>query len=351
VSHCIAARRARAHVGRLVEQSELRRRRRPAFTLVELLVVIAIIAVLIALLLPAVQAAREAARRAQCENNLKQYALAMHNFHGAKRRLPYGSTHFPLTTNVPPPPRQTWIQYLWDFLEEKALVAKNDLTHNFEDPPASIDYSLNGLTGLPLAIYRCPSDAVGNDQDDITIQHPRRRSNYVVNWGNSLYGQSPEPAAHAPFSHINGDRTKPRPTKLTSIIDGTSKTLLMSEILKAWSHQDNDWRGDIYNDDGEFRFHTTNAPTAAVSPGIFTPNAASPDYFVSGRFMPTGDPLMPVTAASSATTQVCAARSRHRGGVNASLCDGSVRFVVDNVDPVIWSALGTMDGRENVGSF
>ena len=324
---------------------------RSAFTLVELLVVIAIIGILIALLLPAIQSAREAARRSQCENNLKQYALAMHHFHDARKRLPYGATHFSLTTNVPPPPRQTWIQYLWDFLEEKALVGKNDLTKNFEDPPMTIQYSLNGLSGIPLGIYSCPSDAQGTDQDDITIQYPRRRSNYAINWGNTLYGQTPEPAAHAPFSHINGDRTKPRLTKLTMITDGTSHTLLMSEILKAWSHQDNDWRGDIYNDDGEFRFHTTNSPVSRGGPGVYTPNASSPDYFVSGRFVDTKDPLMPAATASSATVQVCAARSRHPGGVNASFCDGSVRFIADGIQATIWSAMGTMDGSEPVGNY
>jgi prepilin-type N-terminal cleavage/methylation domain-containing protein/prepilin-type processing-associated H-X9-DG protein len=318
--------------------------KRRGFTLVELLVVIAIIGILIALLLPAIQAAREASRRAQCANNLKQFGLAMTNFATARKRLPYGSTHFPTTTNAPPPPRQTWIQCLWDFLEEKALVGRNDLTKNFEDAPVTVQYAASGLAMIPLKIYNCPSDVVGVDQDDPTIQYQRRRSNYAVNWGNSLYGQNPEPAGHAPFSHVGGDRTKPRLTKISMITDGTSHTLLMSEILKAWSHIDDDWRGDIYNDDGEFRFHTTSSSSV----GTFTPNSKSPDNLA--RFHDTGDTLMPTAYDGNAADQATAARSRHRGGVNVTFCDGSGRFVSDSVSAKIWSALGTMDGGETIGT-
>jgi prepilin-type processing-associated H-X9-DG protein len=128
------------------------------------------------------------------------------------------------------------------------------------------------------------------------------------------------------------------------ITDGTSHTLLLSEILKAWVHTDDDWRGDIYNDDGEFRFHTRYV----VNVDRYTPNASQPD--VLGRCQDTGDPLMPCLVQNT-TAQVTAARSRHRGGVNATLCDGSVRFFADGIDPKTWSALGTMDGGDTVGDF
>lgn len=295
---------------------------RGGFTLVELLVVIAIIGILVALLLPAIQAAREAARRSQCLNHCKQWGLAMQMYHDSKRSLPIGSRDNP---------RQTWVMYLWPYIEETSLDAANDIDVPFYEPPATIHGTLNGLAGKFVAIYYCPSDE-GVDQTIGTYQ--RRRGNYVVNWGNAVYSQGLEPKGKAPFSHIKGQRSKPRKTKLADITDGTSNTLLISETLKAWSPDDNDWRGDIHNDDGVFRFQTR-----------LSPNTSAPDVIESGWFQKTGDPKMPVVAGGA---QVSAARSRHSGGVNAVLCDGSVRFVSDSIALDAWQAMGTMNGEEVV---
>ena len=237
-------------------------------------------------------------------------------------------------------PRQTWVMYVWAYIGETPLAAKNDLSQAFYVPPGSIDNSMAGLTGQYVALYYCPDDGSGNDQTSSAAQHERRRGNYVINWGNSAYGATIEPRnGIAPFSHVNGSRSNPRITKITMITDGTSHTLLMSETLRAWSTQDNDWRGDIHNDDGVFRFHTS-----------VTPNTTIGDIIENGWFQPTGDPLMPAQAGDD-TNEVSAARSRHPGGVNAALCDGSVRFFSDNIAVGTWKALGTMNGGDAPGNF
>jgi prepilin-type N-terminal cleavage/methylation domain-containing protein/prepilin-type processing-associated H-X9-DG protein len=309
----------------------VRSRSTRAFTLVELLVVIAIMGILIALLLPAVQAARAASRRTQCQNNLKQWGLATHNYTLINKRLPIGSRNNP---------RQTWVMYLWPFCDERGLASVNKLTEHFYLPPGSIDNSMAGLCGQAVKIYNCPSDSLGADQNDPATQRQRRRGNYVVNWGYYPYGDTLDRKDLAPFSHIRGNHSNPRLTKIAMITDGTSHTLLMSECLKGWTPRDADHRGDIMNDDGEFQFNTRS-----------TPNSSTPDILRDGYFTETNDPLMPATAGGSSDDQLTAARSRHAGGVNTAFCDGSVHFIADYVSANTWRALGSMNGGDQPGAY
>jgi len=310
----------------MVRCKRRQRRQVRGFTLVELLVVIAIIGILVALLLPAVQSARESARRTQCTNNLKQWGLAFHNFHDVRHQLPKGSSAGNTLK------RQTWVMYLWPYIEETSLASDNDYNEHFYLPPGTIGNSMAGLCGRVLSVYKCPSDT-GEYRQDVAY-YQRSRGNYVVNWGNSWYGQNPQPQAVAPFFHEDGDRGRPAKVIYANITDGLSNTLIMSEYLVPKSHNDNDWRGDIHNDDGVFRFHT-----------LLTPNTASPDIILNGWFQPMNDRKMPAAVGND---QRNAARSRHTGGVNVALCDGSGRFVSDFVELRVWQALGNINGGEAV---
>lgn len=313
-------------------------RKRHGFTLVELLVVIAIIGILIALLLPAVQAAREAARRSQCTNNLKQIALAVHNYHDTYKVFPIGNW----TTAY-----GTWLVSLLPFIEQQALADRYQ--------PWPVGYSAAGnlpVTTVQLAAYTCPSDS---NSANASLYSGVTFHNYVANYGNTTcsraatlgtdsagnpnrYGGAPIVGMVVGVGSYNDKTYLPAAVKMADIWDGTSNTLLVSETVQG---KGGDLRGFAWW--GYACHFETYLP----------PNSAEPDRVQFDSYCKPNEPGNPpcVGATPEWTEQILAARSRHPGGVNAALCDGSVRFVAETIRLDTWRGLGTIRGKEALGEF
>jgi prepilin-type N-terminal cleavage/methylation domain-containing protein/prepilin-type processing-associated H-X9-DG protein len=307
------------------------------FTLIELLVVIAVIGVLIALLLPAVQKVREAANRTQCNNNLHQLGIAMHHYHDAQGVLPEGMA----PTGAPGDCFGTWQVLLLPYLEQ------TNLAHEYVDygdeagTGIRFDYPPNSpVTGSRLAVLTCPSDLVSSPAS-ISFS-PCTKHNYAVNFGNTVldlsYGGNIYVAAPtfggvtfggAPFG-------KGKPKRFADIVDGTSTTLMMAEVVQG---QREDLRG--YTWYGSFTgFHTYSRPNDTYPDGIWWGFPACDP-----------DPPNPPCVSTAATYILLASRSRHPGGVNVLLCDGSTRFVTNSIAADTWRALSTTTGGEVIGDY
>ncbi len=301
---------------------------RAAFTLVELLVVIAIIGILVALLLPAIQAAREASRRAACQNTIRQWGVAMQNYHSARNRLPEGAR-----TNK----RRVWVVYTWPYVENQTQAALFNQSLNFWEPPNTIVNTTDGAYAKQVPIYFCPSDRPGAYwKGDI---YWRSRGNYVINWGNMAQPYNPADPAQspklgiAPFSYKNYvSFDQPRATSFKDFTDGTSHTMLLSETVMAANDETYDIRGDMLNDgEGCTTYMTINTPNSGTD--------VSP-YIVPSPALQENPPGMAGGFAHKA------ARSRHPGGVNVIMADCSLRFATDDIALTTWRAMGTMNGGE-----
>jgi prepilin-type N-terminal cleavage/methylation domain-containing protein/prepilin-type processing-associated H-X9-DG protein len=327
------------------------RRTVSGFTLVELLVVIAIIGILIALLLPAVQAAREAARRSQCLNNLKQLGIAMHNHHDSKKTLPPWKPG-PGGSNCC---GGTWIHLLPAYLEQEQHVEAYENWGGPDNAP-NIDGSTGtaalvrygGSRNINISRKRYPTLTCPSDMPNWPINGVPNH-NYLVNIGTTGNNQPATlngvrfdgaPFTRAGFLENNLSVTVVtpggwlvRPQKgipLNDIVDGTSNTMLMMEVNQG---QGTDLRG--------FAVWANGAAVSSHRP----PNSPLPDHVEQNC---TSRPMenLPCQVFDAANPIMLGARSRHPGGVQVVLADGSAKFAQQNISIGIWRALSTTRGGE-----
>ncbi len=334
---------ARPHRGRL--------QGRRGFTLIELLVVIAIIAILIGLLLPAVQKVREAAARMRCQSNLKMLALAVHNYEGANDgRLPVGMGQ-PAADG-----RQTSV-----FVELLPYIEQGNVHSrwNYGNYAANI-----GGSGTPAATaistFLCPSQPVPSNP--LVFGGTQLGAcTYGANGGSASF-----PQARATNDGVFGFRT---PVRLLAITDGTSNTLLFGERLLGDGNLDSflnapldpptpsppfqsitsfaGWANTTGPNAGAGLLLATGRPVGYGHPGAYVPPPQPPP-----PLPPIPPPPVPwATLGPQAWDRWSGYGSRHTGGMNAAVADGSVRFVRQSVTPAAWQAAGTRAGGEVLGEW
>jgi prepilin-type N-terminal cleavage/methylation domain-containing protein/prepilin-type processing-associated H-X9-DG protein len=374
---------------------------RRAFTLVELLVVIAIIGVLVALLLPAVQSAREAARRGQCANNLKQFGLALHNYHDTFKVFPprRGGTNTAAGSSADP--TRTFANYdrlsafvaLLPFFEQKAMadsIASGGRTSTGQTippggPAAWYSGSAAGIydpwkTQIKMII--CPSDR-------ITPTGNNAKNSYAFSLGDTLGGNVNINGTTIVFNSatafcrgiFGGSQ---RCVGMQFITDGTSNTIAMSEKTT------NGWYSGRPATGEDMRTATVyNLPSVINNPGSCLGTTIKATYqsgnvksmfgniWTDGQaevvgfntvIAPNGPSCNNDSAAGSADANggAITAGSNHPSGVNGLMADGAVRFFNQNINTGnlalpqatagnspygVWGALGSVSGKETPGDF
>lgn len=338
---------------------------RSGFTLVELLVVIAVIAVLIGLLVPAIQRTRESANRTKCSNNLKQIGLALHAYYDAVRSFPPG-TAAPKRFSYNP--KQEWgylLHYLLPYVDQAAYSQAIGGTDFILRNPwvASSKWPMWPATVLntPISTLLCPSDGLNGG----LVGHPFQwtdPSNPVPMLCSSNY--------RGVFSGLKDahqwNRNYPaeqralfnmgKPTRTRDITDGASNSLALFEYLTG--KQQDDIRGGFYtNRSGSQFFYVAQTPNSAAPdrllnyPSFCPADGGGPGGSSSFNVPQLNLPCISDGGASSGDNNFAGARSRHPGGVNVVLCDGSVRFVPDSIDITTWQNLGWIADGQSVGAY
>ena len=297
------------------------KRERRAFTLIELLVVIAIIAALVALLLPAVQQAREAARRTQCRNNLKQLGLALHNYHDTHGVLPMGY-HWPLGTG--------WTYHLLPHLEQTTLYTSFTVgtpttatTSIWRSGPPEV------ALGVSIPVFRCASSTSPVAVDNVNSIDRRVPCDYLGCASGVRTTDSGTSVNGIGVVDLDGAFFRISSVRLSDILDGTSNTVGVGETFYESSELDH-W--SIGSDD----LGRNSTPTSADASEFLGSLGVELNRFDDG---------------SSTDVLEISFKSRHVGGCQFLLLDGSVRFLSENISQYTRQALGTRRASDVVGEY
>ncbi len=310
-------------------------RRRHGFTLIELLVVIAIIAVLIALLLPAVQQAREAARMTQCRNNLKQLGLAFQNYHDTYTTFMPGG--FLTPGNQYP---VGWVPRIFPYIEQgtrlQAAIGKYSHTDFWTMiSPYRTHDTTDPLWG-PIPGLSCPSSALGDRASDHTTvgnfpnAHMQGALHYRANGGSRDEDLVTGTDADRYYSRSGVIYPLSR-TSMARITDGSSNTILLGETSSTdgWSSSSiTGWGG--------------------IKPWVYGFTGNSVGYLtIDNKIV-----QYPIGYRGTFASNFTPYKSQHGGGgANFAFCDGSVRFMSQNMSLTILKSLATRASGEVVGEF